>query len=362
MKHNVIYIGSQFRHNEMLYAYAQRSVKAAIGTIDQILFFDENDKDLFLSLQNQMRDPSKLVLICSKSTFSVAGKLLSTLLEDNQIVKEGMLLPSQTEVFAENSYLINYEQTQINVMLVEATKKLPQFLFKEQEHTLTLHIFEESGDDPKLLLLPIAESYDVSIKSNPLIDGWETVHISSTKYGELAGFITAAKSLLPQKVIATGNIFTYIIERLQEHGKKVTTAESCTGGLIATLFTKESGSSNIFDGAIVTYSNEKKEVWLGVEKEIMIEHGAVSKETVLAMSRGAKEVADADFALSVSGVAGPTGGSEEKPVGTVYLSICTDSKHEALRLHLEGDRNYIQMQAAYHAVKELILSDKSIFF
>jgi nicotinamide-nucleotide amidase len=188
------------------------------------------------------------------------------------------------------------------------------------------------------------------------------VDVYASKYGELSGFITAATSLWPDNLIATSNIISYIIDRLEKNGAKVTTAESCTGGLISTLLTKESGSSNVFDGGIVTYSNEKKIQWLGVEESILQEYGAVSEQTVLAMSRGAKEVAEADFALAVSGIAGPTGESDGKPVGLVYLALCSKERHESKRLLLSGDRNYIQMQAAYHAIKMLILSDKTIFF
>lgn len=362
MQHNVIFIGSQFRSNTMFYEYINRSLLKSLRTIDSIAFFDDSDKALFLALEIMLNKPSKLLLVCSKTSFSVVGRLLCTLTEDTQVVKDDMLLPSKTDVYTEDSYLLNYEHTQVGVMLAEVTKVLPSLLFKEQAHAIILHIFEESEADIKLLLSPLAESYDVIFKVTMFIEGWYTVEASSLKYGELTGFISATTSLLNQKVIATTNIMAYIIDRLQQNNKKVTTAESCTGGLIASLFTKESGSSNVFDGGIVTYSNEKKIEWLGVEEEILISYGAVSEETVLAMSQGAKDVATADFALSVSGIAGPTGGTEDKPVGLVYLSICTPTLHEAFPLYLHGDRNYIQLQAAYHAIKSLILSDKIIFF
>lgn len=362
MQHNVIFIGSQFRSNAMFYEYINRALLKALTTIDSVAFFDDSDKALFLVLETMLHKPSKLVLVCSKSSFSVVGRLLCTLTEDTQVVKDDMLLPLKTDVYTEDSYLLHYEQTQVGVILAEVAKALPRLLFEEQSHQIILHIFEESESDIKLLLSPLAESYDVIFKVTKFIEGWYTVEATSLKYGELRGFISATSSLLNQKVIATTNIMAYIIDRLQQHDKKVTTAESCTGGLIASLFTKERGSSNVFDGGIVTYSNEKKIEWLGVEEEILREHGAVSEETVLAMSQGAKDVASADFALSVSGVAGPTGGSKEKPVGLVYLSICTATLHKAFPLYLQGDRNYIQIQTAYHAIKSLILSDKKIFF
>lgn len=362
MQHNVIFIGSQYRSNTILYEYIKRTLVKSLISIDKIAFFDDNDKALFLALETMLHSKSKLVLVCSKTSFSVVGRLLCTLTEDTQTVKDDMLLPSKTDVYTQDAYLLNYEQTQVNVMMAEVAKKVPELLFDELSHAVILNIFEESGSDIKLLLSPLAESFDIVFRVTMFIEGWYTVEASSLKYGELTGFISATSALLENKVIATTNILAYVIDRLQKNKKKVTTAESCTGGLIASLITKESGSSNVFDGGIVTYCNEKKIEWLGVDENILINHGAVSEETVLAMSQGAKDVAQADFALSVSGVAGPTGGSKEKPVGLVYLSICTATLHKAFPLYLQGDRNYVQIQAAYHAIKTLILSDKKIFF
>jgi nicotinamide-nucleotide amidase len=256
MQHDLIFIGSQFRNNEIFYDYILRNVKQALQSIDTIKFYDDNDKNLFLTLEPMMQKPSKLVIICSKSNFSVVGRLLCTLTEDIQIVKDDMLIPSRTDVYGDNAYLIKVNEAQVNVLLAEVNKKIPELLFDESSHSVKLHIFEESEDDIKLLLSPLAESLDVTFKSTLLIQGWYVVDVYASKYGELSGFITAATSLWPDKLIATSNIFSYIIDRLDKNGAKVTTAESCTGGLISTLLTKESGSSNVFDGGIVTYSNE----------------------------------------------------------------------------------------------------------
>lgn len=362
MQHNVIYIGTQFRNNRPFYEYINRSIKKSFISIDRILFFDDNDKALFLTLEEMLREPSKLIVVCAKNTFSIVGRLLCTLSGDTQIVKDDMLLPSKTDVYAKDSYLLNCDKTTINVVMAEVAKKLPDLLFDELSHTINLHVFNESEEDVKLLLAPLAESFDVHLKVSQFIHGWSKVEVSSSKYGELTSFMNASSSLLSKKVIATSNIMAYIIERLQQNEKTLTTAESCTGGLIASMITKESGSSAVFDGGIITYSNRKKIEWLGVEEDILVNHGAVSEETVLAMSKGAKDVAEADFALSISGIAGPTGSVDDKPVGLVYLSICSDNVHESITLNLQGDRNYIQEQAAFHAIKTLLLSDKEIFF
>lgn len=108
---------------------------------------------------------------------------------------------------------------------------------------------------------------------------------------------------------------------LREKGKTLSTAESCTGGYIAHLITSISGSSDYFQGSVVSYSNEVKQNTLGVSPSDLEKHGAVSEEVVRQMAEGAKESMNTDFAIATSGVAGPTGGSDQKPVGTVWIAV-----------------------------------------
>ncbi|OCP00883.1 MULTISPECIES: CinA family protein [unclassified Ensifer] len=111
-----------------------------------------------------------------------------------------------------------------------------------------------------------------------------------------------------------------IIARFTAKGFKVTTAESCTGGLIAAALTEISGSSAVVDRGFVTYSNEAKVAMLGVETATLVAHGAVSRQTAIEMAHGAVQQSAADFAVAVTGIAGPSGGSMEKPVGLVHLA------------------------------------------
>ena len=117
-----------------------------------------------------------------------------------------------------------------------------------------------------------------------------------------------------------------IAEHLTRHRQTVTCAESCTGGLLAGAFTSIAGSSQWFHQSFVTYSNQAKEERLGVMPDTLLKHGAVSRETVYEMARGAKAVAQADYALSISGIAGPGGGSVAKPVGTVWFGLSTPTE------------------------------------
>ena len=112
----------------------------------------------------------------------------------------------------------------------------------------------------------------------------------------------------------------HLLIQLQQHNLKVTTAESCTGGLIASKLTKVSGSSTNFEAGFVTYSNEMKTAMLDVPSDLLEQYGAVSEQVVVAMARGSLVKSAADLTIAVSGIAGPNGGTEEKPVGTVWLA------------------------------------------
>jgi nicotinamide-nucleotide amidase len=133
---------------------------------------------------------------------------------------------------------------------------------------------------------------------------------------------------------------------LRQNRWTVTTAESCTGGRIASEITKISGSSDIFKGAVVTYCNEIKEQELGVQKQTMIDNGAVSIETVNEMLDGVLKKFDATFAIAVSGIAGPGGGSIEKPVGTVVIGVKDIFGFKDVQIyHFNGTREEVQKQA-----------------
>jgi nicotinamide-nucleotide amidase len=138
--------------------------------------------------------------------------------------------------------------------------------------------------------------------------------------------------------------------RLAVGGFTVACAESCTGGLVAHRLTEVPGSSNYFMEGVVTYSNESKTRLLGVPAELIERHGAVSAEVAEAMAEGVKRRAATDFGLAVTGVAGPGGGTPEKPVGLVYVSLSDDAHTEHRRVMLPGDRHLIRWRASQAAL------------
>jgi nicotinamide-nucleotide amidase len=146
---------------------------------------------------------------------------------------------------------------------------------------------------------------------------------------------------------------------LLERNRTLALAESCTGGLISHRITRIAGSSAYYIGGAVTYANDAKMLFLGVQPTTLEKHGAVSEQTALEMSRGMRERTGAAIALSVTGIAGPTGGSPEKPVGTVWISIATDQRHESRQFQFHGDRERIILgtaQAALNWLRIFLLS------
>ena len=134
----------------------------------------------------------------------------------------------------------------------------------------------------------------------------------------------------------------------------VATAESCTGGLISSALTSVPGSSEIFDRSFITYSNEAKQDMLNISPKKLEKNGAVSKVVAKAMAEGGLKVAKTDLCVAVTGIAGPDGGTEEKPVGLVYLACARVDSETIVEKHIfEGTRDDIRMQSAERALKLL---------
>ncbi|MBU6235324.1 MAG: CinA family protein [Alphaproteobacteria bacterium] len=145
-----------------------------------------------------------------------------------------------------------------------------------------------------------------------------------------------------------------LFEKLKDKGCMIATAESCTGGLIAAHITEIAGSSAYFDRGFVTYSNDAKTRQLGVPAALIEAHGAVSAEVAEAMAQGALEHSEADIAIAVTGIAGPTGGTPQKPVGLVYIGIATWDGAKAHEHHYTGGRTSIRQQTVTHALEYAI--------
>lgn len=219
------------------------------------------------------------------------------------------------------------------------------------------------------VIAPIYRSY-TDVETSILFNRIEIeVHISTkgrsaedcdARLAKLAGEISNA---LGTAVFATnGEMMEEVIgEMLRTRNKTLSTAESCTGGLIGMRLTEVPGSSNFFMEGAITYSNGSKVRTLGVDPAILEEFGAVSEQTAEAMAAGMRQRTGTDYAISVTGIAGPDGGSREKPVGTVWIGLSTERRTSSRKFRLPGDRELVRWrssQAALDLLRRAILREE----
>lgn len=276
-------------------------------------------------------------------------------LENNNGTAPGAIVETEKNVFI----MLPGPPREMRAMLHEKVKPYLQAKADCVIHSKSLRVFGkgESAIDEELAdlmqhsqnptLAPYAKTGEVELR---LTAKAKTVEEAEEMLKPLEKQV---RDVLGDCVYAEGehaNLQTTVVELLNQKGLTLATAESCTGGLISKKITEVPGSSACFHCGMVTYSNDQKERLLGVKGETLAAYGAVSEETALEMSKGAKEKSGADIGIGITGIAGPGGGSEEKPVGLVYISICTDSVHRAYRLHLTGNRDVIRERASLHAL------------
>jgi nicotinamide-nucleotide amidase len=176
------------------------------------------------------------------------------------------------------------------------------------------------------------------------------VQAGAEAYAETLG--DALRAELPQALFAEDSrrVEEIVLDLARAQKLTIAAAESCTGGLVGARLTSVPGSSNVFVGAVVAYDDRVKAETLGVPTEVLTRHGAVSAETAAAMANGARAALGADVAVSVTGIAGPGGGSEKKPVGLVHLSASGPNGDQAVELRLPGGRDAVRRRAAASAL------------
>ncbi len=198
------------------------------------------------------------------------------------------------------------------------------------------------------------------------------VRLRLSAYGDDETFLKAEvdkqieklKTVIPEDIFGfNGSSLSKVTgDLLIKYGKTLSIAESCTGGKIAHFFTSNAGSSAYFRGSIVAYANEVKENQLGVEPEALEKHGAVSKEVAIEMALGVKNALGTDYAISTTGIAGPDGGTDEKPVGTVWIAVAGQQKVYAKRYNFahNRERNILRStQAAINFLRKVILKENT---
>lgn len=149
------------------------------------------------------------------------------------------------------------------------------------------------------------------------------------------------------------SIFKQVSKKLIKYNKKISFAESCTGGLLAYSLIKNANVSPIIEQSFVTYSNKAKNKLLKVKNKTLSSYGAVSKKCVKEMSKGLFKITKSDICVSISGIAGPSGGTKNKPIGLVYFCILYNSKYHIFKMNLMGTRQEIQKKSAKNVFKEI---------
>lgn len=165
--------------------------------------------------------------------------------------------------------------------------------------------------------------------------------------------------ILQNESIEADSLAKLLIKKLEDKGMKVAVAESCTGGLISKLLTDEAGVSEVYDCGVCSYANHIKEKVLGVKDKTLKDFGAVSPQTACEMAQGVRLLANADVGVSTTGVAGPTGGTPEKPVGTVFIGISTKDETRVIKADFtakKNNRDKNRQLAAYLAIYCVIAS------
>ncbi len=222
---------------------------------------------------------------------------------------------------------------------------------------------ESSGVRPRLIIhVPRARGFESArsaLASLGLVGGFfpggeATMEFSSGE--ELTDFIGRLPSELSEWTYAgdAGSLEEALFLESTRRKKKIAVAESCTGGLVMARLTSIPGSSGYFWGGLVAYDNVAKVRLLGVDEELLSVCGAVSREVVEAMVKGVVEVSGADMGAAISGIAGPEGGTPDKPVGTVWVSVGDGTGFRSEKILFSGDRNEVRWAASSHAIWMLL--------
>ena len=351
MKNTLILLGDSYCIFNPLQNYALRCAKKILGAIQKVYFLDIKDTQWEKNLIKSLRQTSHC-LIFGEHCEEILNLIYQSQLAQWTCHKQNggyILISKRKKIFL----FSNTQDLEISPQTLSHSPLKTQFLI-----LYFLGIDAQSG---VTLLNFLAQKCGVFLS---ILEYQEGLEICFAFGGDLDLFKQEAQLLLANKVIITPNLAQTIIRLLKTNNQKITTAESCTGGLMAYFLTQESGASEVFDGGVISYANIIKETWLKVSTENLKLYGAVSEAVVGEMLQGALELSGADFAIATSGIAGPTGGTPTKPVGTIFIGAKARSGVQIIeRVVFKGDRKYIQEQAclfAYLLFLKIFLNKESL--
>lgn len=360
MKNLIIILGEDLQINRPFLDYFFATYKKKFDFLASVKYIQNNNKELPFYIENFTKNYDNITICANENGFYTLSRILATLTTDTIELKFETLMPSQAIKFSKNSFLIAINNSQINLIKAEPTKELPELLSSNEQNSKIFHIIDIDKESAQILLEPLTATYNVNITLTQIIDGLTKIKVSTSKYGHIDSFIESVANLFIGKIIPSDDIVEFLAKKLIQNNKKITFAESCTAGMCAATLGSIPGVSAAFDGSLITYSNNIKNRWIKVDNQILENFGAVSTQCVEAMARGAMDLSGADYALAISGIAGPDGGSEQKPVGTVFIAVSSSSGVISSRLLLSGDRDYIRTQSVLHAYTLLLRSNPEL--
>lgn len=354
MRHILIIVGEELHINEPFLSYILGRFKGQFSQSPLIYYIGDGDKELPFKIENKAKSYDFVTIVANESNFYTISKILCTLSGDSLELKDETLMPSRTEIFTQNSFVMQLFNAQINLLKAVPTQKLPNFLLSDESKTAIFSLLGIDKSTADTLLAPLNDTYNISVFTTSILENLVFVKAVNQKFGQIESFLAHMQDNYPKNFINDANIVKFIVSCLERKNLTLSFSESCTAGLVASKIGQIPGASNVFSGSLVTYSNHIKNVWLGVDDEIFKNFGAVSNECVLAMANGAREMAGSDFGVGISGIAGPGGATETKPVGRVYIAVCDENRSVAKEYTFSGNRNYIREQAAISAYALLL--------
>ena len=313
--------------------YLGCGLQADDNAYDRIVERVRNDPKR-LAYTESVRDPQAMIPELAETVFNPAGFALGIKFE-----REG------TKVIALPGVPFEYEAM--------TRQELPEIFATDERRTASVIILDTpemtiAGKIPEVIknerlhvsILPAFPQVELILRGEPEIVKWAE-DLTRSRFEGL---------VLPE---GSRSIADAVLIEARAKGVKAACAESCTGGLVGAALTDIAGSSDVFNGSAVTYSNDAKMRILGVKSETLSRFGAVSSECAQEMAEGARRIYGADFAVSTTGIAGPDGGSESKPVGTVWFGIAGSGGTRSIMRRLPGNREEVRTRAVRFALAEL---------
>ena len=356
----ILLVGTDITQNETFKQYILRHLGQSISQIDTIIAIDDYYKTDILAILKEQK-LSHLFVFANESSFNFLSKIISSEQNIDIVLKNNTLIPNNCHECVEGSYVASLFDKKINVIKANPKELLPELLLPHPVKHRFFNVFGYGKEHLEMLLQTIAPSHGITYSIQEIVDKWHKIYISSS-FDDMQNFIKACKKLLNSQVISSSDVIPHIIERFDKKNLFLGISESCTGGLISATFTQYAGLSDMFELGLVTYSNEMKHSLLSVSKNSLFQQGAVSEEVVSEMLAGTLKASDCDYAIAVSGVAGPGGGSEDKPVGCVYIGAASKDSQHIQRYDFRGDRIYIQHQTMLYAIEMFVLIAKNDLF